>query len=284
VWLTSPINEEIIKYIQRFSNPFLDKFFQGITMMGEQYFFIILTVIIFWCINKELGYRIGFVCLTSIVINIIAKNSFMVPRPIGEQGIRSLRIATATGYSFPSGHTQSVATLWFTLMLYIRKAWVYIAGTVIIILVGISRLYLGVHRPVDVLGGAIIALICVLISNTLLEYAEKKNKKYLLFFIILPIVIGLGFTSLPEYYKMAGILIGFYAGYVVEPKYIGFNVKGKLGKQIFKVVIGLGIFLILESILKGILPKIIISDLLRYIILGLWLTLGAPLIFNRIKI
>jgi len=207
----------------------------------------------------------------------------MVPRPIGEQGIRSLRIETATGYSFPSGHTQIVSTLWFTLMLYIRKIWVYITGTIIIILVGISRLYLGVHRPVDVLGGVIIASICVLISNKLLAYAESNNKKHLLLFIIVPIVIGIGFTSSPEYYKMVGILIGFYVGYTFESKYIGFNVKERWGKQLLKLLIGLGIFLFLESTLKGIFPKTNASDLIRYLLLGLWLTIGAPLTFNKIK-
>lgn len=283
MWFYQPINEEIIKSIQNFSNPFFDKFFQIITMMGEEYVLVVLMVIIFWCVNKELGYRLGFICLTSIIINTIVKDLFMVTRPIGEEGIRSLRIETATGYSFPSGHTQIVSTLWVTLMLYIKKNWIYVTGTIIIILVGISRLYLGVHRPVDVLGGVIIAVIWVIICNALLHYAEKDNKKYLLLFILIPIIIGMFFTKSPAYYKIEGIFIGFYVGYLIEPKYIEFDVKGKYNKQLVKIVIGLGIFFILKITLKNIFMQTLITDLLRYFMLGLWLTIGAPLVFKKIK-
>ena len=283
ILLTMPINENVIKYIQGFSNPFLDKFFQAITMLGEQYIFVTIMVIIFWSVNKKLGYRLAFVCLTSMVINIILKDSFMVLRPIGEEGIRSLRIETATGYSFPSGHTQIVATLWITLMLYTKKNFVYINGTIIIILVGISRIYLGVHRPMDVIGAIIIAVVWVFICNAFINYVESGNKKSLLLFIIIPIFIGMLFTNFTDYFKMTGILIGIYIGYLIEPKHIAFENTGKYIMQIFKIVIGLGLLLVLESTLELIFLKRIFSDFIRYLLMGLWVTIGAPLIFNKIE-
>jgi membrane-associated phospholipid phosphatase len=106
MWYNLPVNAEVIKFVQSFSNPFLDRLFQYITMMGEEYFFVIALTLIYWCIDKRFGYKIGFAILGSTALNSGIKEIFKVPRPIGEDGIRSLRTETAGGYSFPSGHTR----------------------------------------------------------------------------------------------------------------------------------------------------------------------------------
>lgn len=82
---------EIIEFIQSFSSPFLDSFFQLVTMVGEEYFFILLFAVVFWCINKEFGYRLGFACLSFGLVSIGIKETLRVPRPVGIEGIRSLR-------------------------------------------------------------------------------------------------------------------------------------------------------------------------------------------------
>ncbi|MFW6208350.1 MAG: phosphatase PAP2 family protein [Spirochaetota bacterium] len=115
--------------------------------------FIVLAAWFLCCGNKRLGYRVGFAFLASAVVNPLLKNSFRIERPIGVEGIESQRLHTATGYAFPSGHTQGATAFWTGMMTYVRRRWMYLLGTALIFLVALSRMYLGVHWPSDVIGG-----------------------------------------------------------------------------------------------------------------------------------
>lgn len=279
MWYNMPINIEIIKFIQAFSSSFLDKVFLGITMLGEEYFFITVITLIYWCINKDFGYRLGFTLLSNNVLNGVIKMSLKVPRPFGEEGIRSLRVETATGYSFPSGHTQGATSFWVSIMKEIKRKWIYIFGCVMIFLIGISRLYLGVHRPVDVIGGALFATIWVFVANWIFDLSKKYNKGIFLI-IIIPMAISMYFLRDPDYFKASGTVIGFYIGYIIEQRYIKFNVKTDALKQVLKYVIGISMVILIKVFIKKILPIGIIWDFIRYILISLWVTIGAPLLFK----
>lgn len=273
---------DLIKIIQNFSNPFLDVFFQLVTMIGEDVFFIFVTAIIYWCIDKELGYKLGFVTLTSACINFGIKDLLKIPRPIGEPGIRSLRVHTAEGYSFPSGHTQNTTTLWTFFMRYFKRSWFYAAGISVILLVGISRLYLGVHTPEDVAGGMLIGAVWVFAWSFFYEKAQKRGDSMLLIISVAVVTGGLFVFKDANYYKVAGALGGLLSGYLIEPRFIDFRVKASLTVQIFKVCFGLGVLYLLRLVLKITLPGLLISDYLRYFILIMWVTVAAPYIFKRL--
>ena len=113
------------------------------------------------------------------MVNGAIKDIFKAKRPIGEPGIRSLKVETATGYSFPSGHTQGTASFWRAIAIYLKKNYMYGISALIIILVAISRLYLGVHYPKDVLFGAIFGILTSFITYKLFN---KVNNKILVFY------------------------------------------------------------------------------------------------------
>jgi membrane-associated phospholipid phosphatase len=271
---------ELIKLIQTFSNPFLDIIFQLITMMGEDFFCMFITAAIYWCIDKELGYKVGFVTLTSATINCGIKDLLKIPRPIGEPGIRSLRVHTAEGYSFPSGHTQNTATLWIFFMLQFRRNWLYIIGIIMVLLVGVSRLYLGVHTPVDVVGGIIIGAVWVVVWSSIYELSRKQKDKRIIIIAVALAQIGLLAFKDVNYYKVVGALTGLLVGYLVEPRFIKFEVKASFPQQILKISFGLGVLYVLRLVLKSVLPEALISDYFRYLILLLWITIAAPLLFK----
>jgi membrane-associated phospholipid phosphatase len=281
VWYNTPINGEITKFIQSFSNPLLDKLFEGVTMLGEEYFFIIALSLIYWCIDKNMGYRIGFTYLSSMVVNVAIKEILQVPRPIGEPGIRSLRIETATGSSFPSGHTQGVATFWMALMTNTKKRWTYILGTIIIVLVAFSRVYLGVHRPIDAVGGIIIAAIWVIIINRIFDYIKSGGNKYILLLFIVPGIVCAFIFKAEDYFKALGVTLGFFTGYILEPKYINYNVRASFIRQMIKLIIGISVVIAILIFTKLILPESLLGDLIRYLLISLWITLGATYIFDR---
>ena len=275
---------EIIKFVQGLISPFWDVFFQIVTMTGEEYFYIIAAAIIFWCINKEFGYKLGFALLTSTIVNIAVKNLVNSVRPIGIPGVRSLRLQTATGQSFPSGHTQGSATFWFSWIIKVRKKWIYVVGILAIILVGFSRLYLGVHYPVDIVGGVVIGIIWVFISNSIFDYAQENKNPWILLIIIIPMLIGMIFIKEKTYYSISGTVLGFYIGYILETRYVLYDVRGSKVNQLMKLLLGLGILITLRSVLKGILPDNIFSDFFRYFLVGLWITVGAPCIFKKFNV
>lgn len=281
MWYNMPINAEIMKFIQSFSSPLLDDLFVSITMLGEEYFFIVALSLIYWCIDKNLGYRIGFTYLSSMLINNGIKEALQVPRPIGEPGIRSLRIETATGSSFPSGHTQGVATFWMALMTSTKKRWTYIVGTVVILLVALSRVYLGVHRPIDVVGGIIISVIWVIIMNRIFDYIKSGGSKLILLIAIVPNIVCILIFKSEDYFKALGVTIGFFIGYLFEPKYINFGVRASFVNQVLKMVIGLSIAIAIKVVTKLILPESLLYDFLRYVLIALWITLGATFTFDR---
>jgi membrane-associated phospholipid phosphatase len=275
---------EILKYIQSFSNQFLDGFFEYATILGEDIFFIIVIAIVFWCFNKNFGYKLAFVYLASGAINTIVKEIVRFPRPIGYEGIKSIRVETAGGYSFPSGHTQQSTSLFTSFMIEFKKKWLYFIGVLSILLVGFSRLYLGVHWPTDVLGGLIIGLLSTIAVIKLFDWSKEKGNPMLLGVLVIPMMICLIFFRTATYYKAAGTLIALWIGYIIESKYIKYSSKAIWWKQIIKLVIGfLGIILI-RVYLKKLLPIAIYSDFIRYALMGIWMTVISPIIFRALSV
>ena len=276
---------EIIKFIQSFHSPFLDGFFQTATMLGEEYFYIVMLALVFWCIDKRYGYKLSFAFLLSGVINGVVKSIFNAPRPIGAEGIRSLRVETATGTSFPSGHTQNTTSFFFSLMKQLRRVWAYAVGSVLILLVAVSRLYLGVHWPADVLGGIAIGIITVLLADFAFEFAERKKLRWMHLLLLIPVMAAVFIWSdSADLVKTAGTFSAFLIGFSIETKWIQFDTKASFAKQAVKFVMGMAVVLALKEGLKMLFPEAPAFDFLRYLILGLWITVGAPLVFNIFRL
>lgn len=275
---------KIIETIQSVASPFWDSFFETVTMLGEETFYILIFTIIYWCIDKKLGARICFIFIFSTIVNAGLKEIIHTKRIIGTEGIRSLRIETATGYSFPSGHTQGVATFWMFLMNHFKKKSLYVVGSMIILLVAFSRLYLGVHWPLDVIGGIIIALICVIIGNKMYNILIKEKRyTYLILIALVFSLLAFIFTE-PGYIKSAALFLGIIVGIILEQKCINYVINKKLLFNIIKVLLGLIVLLLIKEGIKIILPRNYFFHYLRYLLIGLWATLGAPALFKKVKI
>ncbi|MHB8156586.1 MAG: phosphatase PAP2 family protein [Desulfocucumaceae bacterium] len=274
---------EFLPYIQSFSTPALDILFQAITLLGEDSLILPLTVLIYWCYDKELGFRLGALYGISLILSHTLKDLVEAPRPIGLEGIRSLRLETATGYSFPSGHTQGAATFWTAMSQYIHKRWFYLLTLIIIILVGFSRLYLGVHFPEDVLWGAVFGILVTLLGGPALNALEKYKSFAIIGFILLAaIAAAMALSDSSNTYKAAGVLAGLLSGRHFEKRRINFTAKSGIGFGIIKFVTGMGVLLIIKEGLKIALPESLPSDFLRYLAIGLWASAGAPWCFVKL--
>lgn len=279
---------EVIRFIQSFASPFWDKFFVIVTMLGEEYFYIFALALVFWCVDKRYGYKLSFAFLLSGTVNGIVKCVVNAPRPIGVEGIRSLRVQTATGSSFPSGHTQNVTAFMVSAMKKLRRRWAYAVGTVLILLVAVSRLYLGVHWPVDVLGGMAFGTACVFLADFAFERAERARRGRIPWLNLTPVVPALIAVYLwrdsADLVKVIGTFCGFLMGYSVEAGFIRFGTKAVFWKQAVKLALGIAVAMGLKQGLKSLFPAETAFDLLRYVILGLWVTVGAPLLFIALRL
>jgi membrane-associated phospholipid phosphatase len=271
----------IINIIQSFNTPILDAFFIAITNLGSSVFYYLMIPVFYWSVNKKAGITLTASLLCSMYINVAIKEIVAFGRPIGYPGIRNLFVISAQGYSFPSGHAQGTSTFWGCIMKWYRSRRIYRLGIAIILLVSLSRLYLGVHWPLDVLAGIILGLTISMVfiwgSKAVSSIPLIPNA---LLSIIIPIILVCLFPHRDNFVYM-GMLSGSWLGYIFEEHFVGFEPenKGRL-KVIIKYLIGIIGFLLMYVGLKSILPPYNAYHMLRYFIIGLWLTFGAPILFR----
>ena len=299
---------DILMYLQSIRNELLTSLFTFFTICTEVPVITVLTAMLYWCINKKAGQRILFALCGSLNINIGVKNFVKMARPIGLKGLESLRIETATGYSFPSGHTQTATTFWIAMMTQFKKAWVYIIGILMILGAGISRLYLAVHWPMDVIVGWFFGIVLSILFVKIFDYIDDSKSYYILIGIMLIFGVCTYFIGGEDFYKMFGLYTGFVLGYMVEDTYINFSTESEkkrknifaknpskfegLGNRILRFVVGiislLAVYLLLNYLEDTLAVKLEevtnIFKYLKYTIVVFWGVAGAPAIFKLFKL
>jgi len=276
---------DFLVYLQSFAGPALDTFFQAVTLLGEDTFLIVLAVAVYWCFDKRLGFRLGALYCLSMILNNLIKEVVKAPRPIGMEGIRSLGVESATGYSFPSGHTQGVTTFWTTLSQAFHRWWLYALALAVITLVGFSRLYLGVHYPEDVLWGAVLGIAVTVVGGPVVTALE--NHRFTLWWLYLLLAGSVGAALFlgagADSYKACGTLAGLFAGRIIDEKYIHFEAEGGILLNTFKFLAGMAVLLAIKEGLKAALPEGPAGDFIRYLAVGVWASAGAPWAFTRMR-
>ena len=268
--------------IQAIHTPALDFFFIAVSFLGSEPIYILLLSTIFWNLDKRFGIRLATLFLCSMGLNSILKSFFAIPRPIGQPGIRSIYTSSAGGYSFPSGHSQGAATFYpYLWQLRPKLVW-KIFGVLLILIIGFSRLYLGVHWPTDVLGGYILGWGCVLIFKIL------DKRLFIIPFTLtvkLALAIILPLLFLPIYYSKEGLMIigfiiGLTAGYFIEDHFLDYRERTTLFISLFKTLFGLGVlgfWLLCWNRLTSSFPWLYLPI---SVVGGFWTSLGAPYIFR----
>ena len=292
-------------FLESIRNPVFDFIFSTITHLGEETFFLVIAILFFWCINKRQGYFILITGLVGTVVNQVLKLLFRIPRPwVLDSQFNIIESAReeATGYSFPSGHTQNIAGTYGSIAAFKPTKCKTVICVAVILLVAFSRMYLGVHTPLDVVVSLLIALGLIFLLRPVFE-SEESFKRYMPYVVVASVVLSVGFLVYvldlsgvsfldPHNYqsglKNACTLLGCTAAlvpvYILDVKYINFKTEGRWYAQVLKLVGGLlGVLAIksgLSSPLTMLFGNEMIARAVRYFLIVMFAGSVWPLTFN----
>jgi membrane-associated phospholipid phosphatase len=274
--------------IQQIDTPLLDSFFRAVTSLGDELFYLLLFPFLLWCVDFYLGIRVGIIFLLSVYANNGLKEIFQQPRPFDI--LPQIQKVHAYGYGFPSGHAQSSLVVWGSIAYWKKQIWIRNLSVLLILLVGFSRIYLGVHFPTDILGGwlfggLILGLSYFIFLKIKLDFIQG-NMVYKIIGITLFPVILLQIQSSPDIISSVAALTGISYGLLFFYSYVGEIRPGHWLQRLFSFLVGvIGIGIIYLG-LKLILPSegqsfYQLSRFFRYLLLGIWISFGAPWLFIR---
>ncbi len=274
---------ELLYWLQAIRTPLGDAFFSLITHLGEETLFIVFGLLVFWCLDKWEGYYLLSTGLTGTVINQGLKLWFRIPRPWVRDPdfpIVEAARAEATGYSFPSGHTQSAVGIFGALARWNRQTWLRIVCIALCLLVPFSRMYLGVHTPADVGVSFVLALVMVFGFYPIIRKAmhAPKTMRLLLVCMVASAAGLLAFVTLYPFpadvdssnlehgiknaWEMLGCMLGVWLTYEVDLRWTKFDTKAPLLGQVLKLILGFAILLAIKSGAKAPLHALFTNDYL----------------------
>ena len=291
--------------LEKIRMPGLNELMLLVTRLGEETAFLVVALIVFWCVDKKKGYYVMAVGFLGTMFNQILKLSCRVPRPwVLDPDFTILEQAreAATGYSFPSGHTTSAVGTFGCLAVVAERKWWRNICIALPVLVGFSRMYVGVHTPADVLVGAATALVLIfLLRKPTLEGGIRQMKAVIAAMVAVSVLFLLyvSFWNFPadmdqhnmesgikNAYTMIGCLTGVAIVYLVDVKYLHFPEKAVWWVQIIKIIVGLGLVLAVKEGLRAPLELVLPvypARAVRYFLIVIMAGSVWPMSFARLS-
>jgi membrane-associated phospholipid phosphatase len=310
----------VIRRLQSFRGPALDLAMKGFSFLGNESFFVLLFPFLYWCLDSRLGLRLAVVFFLSGWLNHALKQALAQPRP--EQLAPGIALVRQPGYGLPSGHAQGAVVLWGLLA---REAvqrgaqalcggarrWVWAPAVMLMLAVGLSRVYLGVHFPTDVLAGWAVGTLVLGAAAAVLRRLprgdlparptglaagtptpEPAPARRLPWWFWIPASGLLGAAALalrPEKDSVAMVagMWGFLTGYLLRRRLFPGGEEGTTGQRLLRLPAGLAVLLVLYLGLRALFPAegqalYLPLRFARYALAGAWASLGAPWLFLRI--
>ena len=296
---------DILYALEKIRTPFWNGVMSAVTQLGGEVIFIVAAVVVFWCVSKWEGYYLMTIAFCGTVLNQFLKLICRVPRPWVRDPnftiVESAR-AEATGYSFPSGHTQNAIGLFGGMARWGGRRWVRLGLTALALVIAFSRMYLGVHTPTDVGVSLVLAAALVLGLYPLMRRAQEKPR-YMGYVLAAMLVVSGTFVVFVETcgfpadmdaenlasgignaWKMLGAVAGMTLAWLLDRRYIHFETQAVWWVQVIKVAVGMALLLAIKSGLKAPLLALLghegLAGGVRYFLLVLVAGAVWPLVFR----
>jgi len=279
----------MIETLQNLLSPGFDWILMAVTLLGSEAFLAGLSAVVYWCFDKPRGRLVTYVLFFGAYLNFFLKIVVPWPRPPAE-----LRIVekNETSYGFPSGHAQDSTTFWTWLWLGFRRQTLAVIGAGIVASVAISRVYLGLHYPAQVIGGALVGLAVPAVALIMLRYlpqrVENPTMLQALFLtgVLSPLAVSAIVGTVGEINpgRIGGYLFGFWLGALAEARYVQFTTEVSLLRKALRIVVGGAVIGLLTFVLGQVLPGThLVPSLAGSMIQGLTTALVVPWLFNAIE-
>jgi membrane-associated phospholipid phosphatase len=297
---------------------FLTPLMRAFSFLGTVEFLLLLGLAVYWCIDTRTGARLGLLLLGGGALGGILKLAFHMPRPYWFD-LRVQPLAGETGYGMPSSHTLNAWSTVPWLGGKIRRGWGLWIGTLIAAGISISRIFLGVHFPGDVMGGFLIGIMVWFFVDAGIRYLGPVMARAgfwtqclavaaasIIVLLLQAVILGrLAGTADPAAWaenaarinfinprdpnpiiSLAGLILGMGIGLACKNRWAPFAAGGTLEKRILRFLLGLSVMLMVYAGLgllwNGIDPPLgPILRYLRYGLTGLWMIFLAPWVFLR---
>ena len=281
--------------------PWLDAVVAALTHLGGETVFLVAALAVFWCVDKCLGYYLLSVGFLGTLVNQFLKITCRIPRPWARDPdftiVESAR-AEATGYSFPSGHSTSSVGTFGVIVTEGRRLWLRLTALALCFLIPLTRLYLGVHTPADVLVGSAISLFFIIVLRPVIYHRDGKHMPKLLAVMLALAAAFVAYMELYPFpadvdpdnlhaalknsYTLLGTLVGMIAVWYADRKQ-NFSTEALWYVQILKTALGLALALVVKEGLKLPLETLfgghLIARAIRYLVLVLFAGILWPMTF-----
>ncbi len=231
---------------------------QLLAFLGSETGLLIVVLIVVFCWKKEVGRKLALIISCVNIWLPMIKSVVLRPRPYMEHPDRVKALVldaegaandvAAQGYSFPSMHSASIPALYFSLAMEAKKKWLYILAAVLTILVGVSRVIVGMHYPTDVLVGWLLGFAVIGVFSLLDRYVHNELLYYLI--LLVSSLPGVFYVRTNDYFTSLGCLIGLIAAIWFERKYVNFQDTRRVPAMILRVLGAVIIYFAVNTLLK----------------------------------
>ncbi|HZW27507.1 MAG TPA: phosphatase PAP2 family protein [Trueperaceae bacterium] len=221
----------LVYALQSAASPALDRLMLAVTNLGSEQAYVALLVVAFVAVDAKRGRSLALTLLAGFYLNQVLKHLFATQRPyqIDPTVARSeAAVATAPGSGFPSGHAQGSATFWSLAAAYVRKGWFTALSVAVVALVSVSRVYLGVHLPIDIVGGLAFGLATTGVALYLQRRGVRLGRSAT---VALGLLVPLG-LHLVAPTEESGLLLGAFAAFAVGPELYRHDTSGPVGGRV----------------------------------------------------
>lgn len=281
---------DVIKTVQGIESPWLTAVMKGITFFGSEGFFLLALPFVYWLVDRKRGARLALVFLISAFLNLWLKDVFGQPRPF--EFDPSLALATEVGHGLPSGHSQASVVFWGMAAALFPGPWGAIVAVVMSLLVGFSRIYLGVHFPTDVFAGWAIGLVIIAVDRLVADRHEKLlgflggGRWNFIFLAVISLVMN---ALYHRDVSLSGAFLGAGAGFVWMEEKSVFSVAGGIFSRLGRLIFGLALTVVVYFALKYITPPpdaelYNLARFVRYGLVGFVVAFVAPWSFLKLKL